>query len=315
MRPSLRSAPDELAALVGVASEALSLSAELVEKDFWVTEVLRVLQRPLASVRVIFKGGTSLSKGFGLIQRMSEDVDILLYSETALSNRERMTALEQITDGVAAYLGIAPSEERRENGRKLISRFAYSGRAMAIASSGVLLELGFRGHPEPSVEREMTSYVAQYLSDASISADFVERDSVTLSLLTPERTLMEKIFALHVAATSPPNTEDLRRMARYYYDIKMLLDHEETRAALGAFGDMEQFSENELRSAGIGQPFAGAARPAGGYACSPAFALPADMRDTIADAYDAAMRFVFTGTPQPSLDDCLQCVADHASFL
>lgn len=85
--PLLRDNPEDLRALVSSAAAHLELDPSFVEKDFWVTEVLRAAAGPRAvvdkmgaghEVRLIFKGGTSLSKVFGLIQRFSEDVDLLV---------------------------------------------------------------------------------------------------------------------------------------------------------------------------------------------------------------------------------------------
>jgi predicted nucleotidyltransferase component of viral defense system len=74
----LRQRPDDLLALTAATADALAIPAEFVEKDFWVVELLRSLFQPSdvsADVTIVFKGGTSLSKGFGLTQRFSEDVD------------------------------------------------------------------------------------------------------------------------------------------------------------------------------------------------------------------------------------------------
>ena len=62
--------------ITGATAAALAIPAEFVEKDFWVVELLRSLFHPSAvsaDVTIVFKGGTSLSKGFGLTQRFSED--------------------------------------------------------------------------------------------------------------------------------------------------------------------------------------------------------------------------------------------------
>ncbi len=87
----LRDSPDDLLALCGAAADSLGIpEPAFVEKDFWVVELLRSVVRPLdlepvnnipCSATVRFKGGTSLSKAFGLIKRFSEDVDILVECE------------------------------------------------------------------------------------------------------------------------------------------------------------------------------------------------------------------------------------------
>lgn len=65
-------------ALVARTADALRLPPECVEKDYWITELLRSVASPIEHGYVVFKGGTSLSKGYDLIERFSEDVDILM---------------------------------------------------------------------------------------------------------------------------------------------------------------------------------------------------------------------------------------------
>jgi predicted nucleotidyltransferase component of viral defense system len=93
----LRHHSNDLFALVGATAEHLGLDPAFVEKDFWVTELLRSLSRPLPDnsggqdVAVVFKGGTSLSKVYRLVDRFSEDVDILLVCESVgMGQRDRV---------------------------------------------------------------------------------------------------------------------------------------------------------------------------------------------------------------------------------
>lgn len=266
---------------------------------------------------MIFKGGTSLSKGFRLIRRMSEDVDVLLLGE-GFSNTGRYQALQALTDKVAAHLGVTASQERVERGRKMVTRFSYSDRPMLVGSAGVLLELGFRGHPEPSKSVSMTSYLADYIATREDKETIIyeELDPIELDLLAPERTLLEKIFALHVAATNfEANPDELSRLARYYYDIKMLLDNDGVCSSISLLGDMQAYSETELLSSGIGGPFVGPARPNGGYAQSPAFRVSPGMLAVLEPAYDASMAFLFLNEPKPALVDCLSAVQRRADLL
>jgi hypothetical protein len=314
--PRLRDSRDDLAALIAPAATQLGLSEELVEKDFWVTEILRALQAPPEGVSVIFKGGTSLSKGFQLIQRMSEDVDILLHGE--LSGAQRKRALRETTDGVSKHIGLPAILERDEKDRKLVSRFTYGERSMEIGTPGVLLELGFRGYPQPSRTVSMISYLAEYVATRQDRDEirYQELATVTLHLLAPERTLLEKIFALHCVATNfPDTTEQVRSLARYYYDVKFLLDDERVRDGVKDLGNLETYCREELVSAGVGSPFPGPDRPAGGYAESSAFHPPEPLLEVLAPAYEVALEFVFLGTPRPTLHECIDTVIRWGAIL
>ena len=76
----LREHPDAVAAGAARASQQTHIPMTHIEKDFWVTEALRGAARCTAetTVTAVLKGGTSLSKAFGLIHRFSEDVDVIV---------------------------------------------------------------------------------------------------------------------------------------------------------------------------------------------------------------------------------------------
>jgi hypothetical protein len=164
----------------------------------------------------------------------------------------------------------------------------------------------------------MTSYMADYIATREDKETIVyeELEPIRLDLLAPERTLLEKIFALHVAATNFANDpEEFSRLARYYYDVTMLLDNDEVCRVMPLLGDMQGYSENELVNAGIGGSFTGPPRPHGGYAQSPAFEPSEEMMSVLQPAYDAAMRFVFLNAAKPTLGNCLSAVRAKAALL
>ena len=128
-----------------------------IEKDFWVTEVLRGVARCTAEtgVTAVLKGGTSLSKAFGLIHRFSEDVDVIVVTpgeskgmddrclKSFVTTAAAATGLEAIIDGGTATRGVKRS-----------ASLQYPTSAeMGVLRSGVLLELGVRGGAMPTVRR------------------------------------------------------------------------------------------------------------------------------------------------------------------
>lgn len=121
MTDLLRKHPDELSALVDRTASGLRIPVAYVEKDFWVTEVLRAASTdreiPLsggnpAPVSFIFKGGTSLSRVFGIIDRFSEDVDLLAVFPDGAPLSARHKVLKQVDADVRSHLDL--STERCE---------------------------------------------------------------------------------------------------------------------------------------------------------------------------------------------------------
>ena len=96
----------DFAAFVTATAAARDISEPLVEKDYWITEILRVIADTLPG-RAIFKGGTSLSKGWGLIDPFSEDIDLFVDPavEPSLAKRAIDRTLKQLRSDIEAITG------------------------------------------------------------------------------------------------------------------------------------------------------------------------------------------------------------------
>jgi len=110
----LRDDPDAFDALRDTTADRYGVDPGAVEKDYWATEVLRHATRPLGGVGFfVFKGGTSLSKAYGIIERFSEDIDLLVIS--ALSGKPLKRLLRTIAERTS--LGLGPDHAREHEGR------------------------------------------------------------------------------------------------------------------------------------------------------------------------------------------------------
>src|SRR6266540_5458358 len=146
----LRDDSEFATAMARAARDLGDLDPSFVEKDYWVTQVLRALhtEHPHAFV---FKGGTSLSKGYGIIERFSEDVDILVVPIAGASIREAEDHLRAIIGSVAGFLGL-DWEQARDPGRGRDSHrgdlihyqpVIEAGLRLGIRPGAVLLETGY----------------------------------------------------------------------------------------------------------------------------------------------------------------------------
>lgn len=121
----LRDARDDLIVLIRAASAANEMPPEFIEKDYWVTEVLRAVAMTTAA-HVVFKGGTSLSKSYGLIRRFSEDVDVLVVPQADISQEQRNALLKSICKKTQGHLQL-------DDGSCLVEeRGAEEGGALAL---------------------------------------------------------------------------------------------------------------------------------------------------------------------------------------
>jgi hypothetical protein len=120
--------PDFRDVVVAVAAER-EISEQIAEKDYYVTEVLRIVAADLGEWG-IFKGGTSLSKGWGLIRRFSEDIDLFvnpLRGAERLSSRGIDRELKRVHERVAAHpaLEFVPEGRVKVSGKALHDRYNY----------------------------------------------------------------------------------------------------------------------------------------------------------------------------------------------
>lgn len=307
MSRQLRRHLDDLNALVFQTATARGLPAPYVEKDFWVTEVLRAatVDRELwlpdgraAPVTFLFKGGTSLSRVFGLVDRFSEDVDLLAVFPEGASANARHKVLKQVDADVTKHLGLTKSGVTVGASTTGVKRYTTYQYPVAEHSDGlregVLLELGSRGGTYPAGAHSYRSMVACYAMTelGEPESTWEEFSAFTVDVLAPERTLLEKIAAVHDAADRG-DTDALLRHGRHFYDIERLLNSATVIKALDALeigGFAELIEDINAHSAEAG--FSWSPRPESGYAESPAFDPEADVREAVRMGFAAAQALV-----------------------
>ena len=243
-----------------------ALSPAIIEKDFWVCWTLkRIFTLPDPPAGLLFKGGTSLSKVFGVIERFSEDVDLSFDRAglgfggesdplNATTGKKRKHGLEALTETcqrairerllpqlVAAFadaLGEPPSaawgldlDEDDPDGQTLLFRYPAENRSHpadepAYIRPVVRLEIGARSDHWPVIEASVMSYAAEAFPDVFKEAGCKVR------VLAAERTFWEKATVLHMWHHSPADKKFRDRQSRHYYDVVRLYEHELGKAAV-----------------------------------------------------------------------------------
>lgn len=307
MTERLRNHPDDLDALVAQTAAAGGLPAAYVEKDFWVTEVLRAAAVDLTvtmadgstmPVTFLFKGGTSLSRVFGIVDRFSEDVDLLAVFPDGPSLNARHKVLKQVDTDVTAHLGLTEADVSvgpSTTGVKRYTTYHYpTSRSDQGLKEGVLLELGSRGGTYPAALHSYRSMVAEYAVTELGEPEYTWEEFATfeVNVLAPERTLLEKIAAVHDAAVRG-DTATLLKHGRHFYDIDRLLNTEAVTEALDTLG-RGGFAElvDDINAHSADAAFSWSPRPEGGYADSPAFDPQADVHAAIRTGFDTAQALI-----------------------
>ena len=294
---------------IEAAAERLGITAIAVEKDYWVTQALRVLADEFPN-DFVFKGGTSLSKGYGLIERFSEDIDLLIIA----GSRGRGAVDRLMKDmgaAVARTMGATPQSEHAERGIHRTYRIAYPTERPQTTAIGqsVLLEMGVRGGDHPSRRVEIRTLLGDVIHDAGTDVSgFVDLERFAVSVLHPGRTLLEKLYAIHAEATrlqADPSKPATARFGRHFYDVSRLLADDEVAAFLAddttveaVLEEIEQVSHQHFATRAVGE-----LRPEGGFRHSPAFDLSSDVSDRLRVAYESDIEDLSYGTAPPTWEE------------
>lgn len=249
----LRLAPKEQSAIYRSLAAELGRSPLVLEKDVWVCWALQTLFSVPYRLPMAFKGGTSLSKVFGLISRFSEDVDITLdfrgldasfdpfesdVSKARLKKfGEQLKGLvhNQVHDVIAPRFSdrlareVGTEKARVEIGDDGETMRVYYPSALDGADgyigNSVLLEFGGRNIIEPNQDHLVVPDIAGRLPDLTFPA-------ARVTVLSPQRTFWEKATLIHVECHRLELRSGAERLSRHWYDLAMLSDSDIGRQAI-----------------------------------------------------------------------------------
>ena len=195
----------DFADLLRATADARELPIWIVEKDYYVTRALRALRDKIGD-QFLFKGGTSLSKGWDLIERFSEDIDLLFDVEAAgepLGKNQRHTRFKVAEGIVVATPGFTLVKPEgslsSETGMHRESWFAYTANHAPTApvSDKIRLEMNCRGGREPHQPRSIQSYISEFAATQSAIDIGEDLNPFSIECLDVTRTFAEKFFAAY----------------------------------------------------------------------------------------------------------------------
>jgi hypothetical protein len=224
------------------------LSPHAIEKDWWVTMVLKALFKSSCAEYLEFKGGTSLSKGWNLIGRFSEDIDVAISREffglsgdLGKNQRDKLrrksskyiqdSLAEELydnmkNDGISGYsVDIVPTESSDKDPRVLLVRYESLFSKSKYLPNWVKVEISCRSLHYPFVPINMRSIIADHYPNENFSDCYFSVNTVS-----PKRTFLEKAFLIHEALQKGRTKSE--RMTRHLYDLHKLMDTAFAREAL-----------------------------------------------------------------------------------
>ena len=246
--------------LINQMHEETKLPQVIIEKDLWVTAVLRALFALPYAENLSFKGGTSLSKCWNLIERFSEDVDIAInreyfgfhgdsFTTKQISKTLRKSTCKFIRDTLqfdlkkqliangipenlfSISMNITPITTT--DPEKVFVEYKSVVNASPYIKNTVVLEIGGRSMKEPIQKIEIQSFIDKHFSQAT----FVDKH-FEINVVVPERTFWEKVCLLHEEFSKSSEQIRVERMSRHMYDLARMVD---TPIAQKALADKDLF--------------------------------------------------------------------------
>lgn len=245
--------------LFNAAATRIGTTVQNIEKDFWVCWTLDALfnRLPDGGARLLFKGGTSLSKSYGLTQRFSEDIDVTVFRQdinqpatvaemealpSSTQRNKRLDAIKQacqidIKDRLRPALIALADETMAAGGQKkgalqivlddddrqlqtLLVRYPSAVEPSEYVPSSVKIESGAKSALDPNEDKTVIPYLSPDLPDGDTLA-------VTgVKTIMPGRTLLDKVLILHGIPISFQADGKLRgngKVSRHYYDIHRMM--------------------------------------------------------------------------------------------
>lgn len=234
---------EQLTILASVA-EAKGIVDNAVEKDFWVSMVLRAIFSLPYATAFVFKGGTSLSKGWGLIERFSEDVDLAIDPQhlgfTNIETKSQRTKLRKDSKKFIDSIFALDVENRLKEFGLLesckvvvpetsvsdldpvvlfVEYYSVLQTKIQYIPERVKVEISCRSLMEPSEDVEMRSMIEEAYPDKEFSSP-----AFTVPTVVPGRTFLEKVFLLHEEFNRPNGCTHIERITRHMYDIVKMMD-------------------------------------------------------------------------------------------
>ncbi|HEY9169445.1 MAG TPA: nucleotidyl transferase AbiEii/AbiGii toxin family protein [Lutibacter sp.] len=222
-----------------------------VEKDYWVTFVLYNLYKSELGKEIVFKGGTALSKCYNIIDRFSEDIDLIILKTDNQSDYYLKKKLKEITVAVSQLF---PEIEEKDITHRIgmVRKTAHTYPKVFKGEFGqvrdtIIVEATRLGHHEPYETKTVSSYIYEMMLSTKQEKLAEQYGMLPFNVLALDikRTLCEKIMSLIRFSYAENPIEDLNNKIRHTYDIHQLLKNED----IIAFFNSEKFDKMLLNVA------------------------------------------------------------------
>ena len=214
---------------IQAAAEYFGIREVLIEKDYWVSFVLKNLSQSEYKDWVVFKGGTALAKSYTFIARLSEDIDLALISKEKLGDAKRKALFKSIENTLSTSLKPVHHPDTLKKGRNRRTFYEYpkitDSTDYGVLKDLIQVEINSFTNPVPHTECEVNCLLYKFLSKKGFSKDIQKYglNPVQLNVLSLERSFAEKL--LSCIRLSYEGIDRLKKKIRHFYDLHMILSN------------------------------------------------------------------------------------------
>lgn len=225
-----KSYPDEWREIIETVARELHKSESIIEKD--VVQSMFLMGISKVDLPFVFKGGTSLSKAYGLIDRFSEDIDLSMNRKPTDGEKKRSkSCIMQIAEELGMTLDNPEEIKSRHDYNKYVFKYAS---LFADHPMEIIVETSYYQNVYPVEKHSVGSFVGKFCASNGITLPIpFEAANVTIAVQSVERTFIDKVFA--VCDYRIQNMQD--RDSRHLYDICKLLSSVTMNADLDSLID------------------------------------------------------------------------------
>jgi len=217
-------------AAIQETSDYFNIRDYLIEKDYWITLVLNQLSKSTYVNSVVFKGGTSLSKAFRLIDRFSEDVDIAVMSQPEWTGNKIKTLIRNVEKKITANLTETETPGITSKGsmfRKSVYHYPtiLKNTKAENISDKLIVEINSFANPYPNQQATIQSMIGEYFR-VNGALDINEKyglQQFNLNVLDKRQTLLEKLVSLIRFSFDKNPVQGVAGKIRHFYDLHYLI--------------------------------------------------------------------------------------------
>lgn len=204
-----------------------------IEKDYWVTFALKQIFSEETKEYCVFKGGTALSKCYGIVERFSEDIDLVIMKtgeESANQLKNRLKKVSQILEKHLPEVAVNNITQKMGMNRKTAHTYSkeFQGNYGQIRDV-IIVEASWLGYYEPYEQKNVRTFISEMMlrNGQENLIEELQLQEFPVNVLKPERTFCEKIMSLVRFSYSEDYIADLKSKIRHTYDLHQMLQQKE----------------------------------------------------------------------------------------